>query len=422
MMSRPKVIVIAGTTGVGKSDLSIQIASKFNGEIINSDSMQMYTGIPIITNKHPIEQRMGIKHHLMNHVPWNEEYYIHRFERECMETIEDIHSRGKIPIVVGGTHYYLQTLFNKRVESKVRQPTESEKSILDSNNPDLIYNTLKEVDLSIANKFHINDTRRVKRMLEIYYTTGEKPSVTFQQQNTSLKFDTLFFWIYSDPAVLDVRLDNRVDKMMKIGAMEEIMEFYEYYKQHNYGQEQCENGVWQVIGFKEFLPWLEESSECDLNECVEKMKVRTRQYAKRQVKWIRKMLIPDVDGKVYILNATDLLEWDVSVSARANAILSDFTKGKDIEAPLAQPDLEKLLAYKSSNSPKSDMDWKQFSCSLCKDKEDKNLVAIGSRNWEIHLKSRRHKTNINRQHKKKSYEKWQKKKLLEMDSSSINSH
>lgn len=421
-MSRPKVIVIAGTTGVGKSDLSIQIASKFNGEIINSDSMQMYTGIPIITNKHPIEQRMGIKHHLMNHVPWNEEYYIHRFERECMETIEDIHSRGKIPIVVGGTHYYLQTLFNKRVESKVRQPTESEKSILDSNNPDLIYNTLKEVDLSIANKFHINDTRRVKRMLEIYYTTGEKPSVTFQQQNTSLKFDTLFFWIYSDPAVLDVRLDNRVDKMMKIGAMEEIMEFYEYYKQHNYGQEQCENGVWQVIGFKEFLPWLEESSECDLNECVEKMKVRTRQYAKRQVKWIRKMLIPDVDGKVYILNATDLLEWDVSVSARANAILSDFTKGKDIEAPLAQPDLEKLLAYKSSNSPKSDMDWKQFSCSLCKDKEDKNLVAIGSRNWEIHLKSRRHKTNINRQHKKKSYEKWQKKKLLEMDSSSINSH
>ena len=74
MMSRPKVIVIAGTTGVGKSDLSIQIASKFNGEIINSDSMQMYTGIPIITNKHPIEQRMGIKHHLMNHVPWNEEY------------------------------------------------------------------------------------------------------------------------------------------------------------------------------------------------------------------------------------------------------------------------------------------------------------------------------------------------------------
>ena len=95
---------------------------------------------------------------------------------------------------------------------------------------------------------------------------------------------------------------------------------------------------------------------------------------------------------------------------------------KDIEAPLAQPDLEKLLAYKSSNSPKSDMDWKQFSCSLCKDKEDKNLVAIGSRNWEIHLKSRRHKTNINRQHKKKSYEKWQKKKLLEMDSSSINSH
>lgn len=96
-----KVIVIAGTTGVGKSQLSIQLAQKFNGEVINSDSMQVYKDIPIITNKHPLQEREGIPHHVMNHVDWSEEYYSHRFETECMNAIEDIHRRGKIPIVVG---------------------------------------------------------------------------------------------------------------------------------------------------------------------------------------------------------------------------------------------------------------------------------------------------------------------------------
>ncbi|CDO93054.1 unnamed protein product [Kluyveromyces dobzhanskii CBS 2104] len=417
-MPKPKVIVIAGTTGVGKSDLSIQIANKVNGEIINSDSMQMYKGLPIITNKHPVEERMGIRHHIMNHVPWDEEYYIHRFEKECMEAIEDIHSRGKIPIIVGGTHYYLQTLFNKRIEKKVRKPTDEEKKLLDSNDSQLVYDSLKKVDSVIAKKFHTNDTRRVKRMLEIFYTTGEKPSVTFGQQDTSLKFDTLFFWIYSEPSVLDVRLDNRVDKMIKGGALEEIKVLYEFYKENNYTMEQCGNGVWQVIGFKEFLPYLENSDECNLTECIDKMKVRTRQYAKRQVKWIKKMLIPDINGKIYVLNATDLMMWDETVSARADAILAEFISGKKIAVPFAEPELCSLLNYNSPNSPKSDMDWKQYTCTFCKDRDDKNLVAIGTRNWEIHLKSRRHRTNVNKQYKKKSYEEWQKDKLSQTDISS----
>ncbi len=414
-MPRPKVIVIAGTTGVGKSDLSIQIATKYNGEVINSDSMQMYKGIPVITNKHPIEERNGVKHHLMNHVSWDEEYYIHRFEQECTEAIQDIHSRGKMPIIVGGTHYYLQTLFNKRVNERIRNPNAEETKILDSNDAKLVYDTLKSVDPTIASKFHINDIRRVKRMLEIYYTTGEKPSEAFEKQDTSLKYDTLFFWIYSKPEILDKRLDLRVDKMMDLGALEEIKELYAYYKEHKFTAEKCENGVWQVIGFKEFLPWLNNPENCDFNACVEKMKIRTRQYAKRQVKWIKKMLMPDIDGKIYILDATDLEQWNVNVSQRASSIIEDFTQGRSTKLPYAPEMLSSLLIHDSQNSPKLNADWKQYTCDICKDKDNKNLIAIGTKNWEIHLKSRRHKANINKQHKKLNFEKWQKRKIEEVD-------
>ena len=152
-----KVIVIAGTTGVGKSQLSIQLAKQFNGEIINSDSMQVYKDVPIMTNKHPLQEREGIPHHVMNHVGWSEEYYSHRFETECMKAIEDIHQKGKIPIVVGGTHYYLQTLFNKKVDTKSsdRILTAKQLEILQSTDPDVVYNTLLECDPDIASKYHI---------------------------------------------------------------------------------------------------------------------------------------------------------------------------------------------------------------------------------------------------------------------------
>ena len=184
-----KVIVIAGTTGVGKSQLSIQLAQKFNGEVINSDSMQVYKDIPIITNKHPLQEREGIPHHVMNHVDWSEEYYSHRFETECMNAIEDIHRRGKIPIVVGGTHYYLQTLFNKRVDTKSseRKLTRKQLDILESTDPDVVYNTLVKCDPDIATKYHPNDYRRVQRMLEIYYKTGKKPSETFNEQKNNFE-------------------------------------------------------------------------------------------------------------------------------------------------------------------------------------------------------------------------------------------
>lgn len=409
-----KVIVIAGTTGVGKSQLSIQLAEKFNGEVINSDSMQVYKRIPIITNKHPIEERNGIRHHVMNHVDWTEEYFLHRFERECVEAIDDIHSRGKIAIIVGGTHYYLQCLFNKRVEAGSRELTKREKDVLNCDDPQRLHNTLMECDPKIASKFHPNDSRRIKRMLEIYYLSGKKPSEAYSEQKVSLRYDTLFFWLYSNPEPLNQRLDDRVDKMLEIGGMDEINELYQYYKLNNYTYDQCESGVWQVIGFKEFLPWLEKEPNASFQDCVDRMKIRTRQYAKKQVKWIRKMLIPDINGEIYLLDASDLSQWDATVGKRSQDITKEFVSEQAISEEKAPAGLSALLTVKSASKDAVD-DTEQFTCNVCFDKNGRQLIAVGQRSWEIHVKSRRHRSNSTRGARKAAYEKWKRAKEQSSD-------
>ncbi|KAL3233522.1 hypothetical protein RNJ44_03562 [Nakaseomyces bracarensis] len=411
-----KVIVVAGTTGVGKSQLSIQLAKKYNGEVINSDSMQVYRDIPVITNKHPLEEREGIQHHVMNHVGWDEEYFLHRFEDECLTAIDDIHNRNKVPIIVGGTHYYLQVLFNKHVDASIeanigdQQLSEKQRELLDSGDNELVHRTLSIVDPTIAKKFHPNDNRRVRRMLEIYYLTHKKPSELFEQQEVKLKFDTLFYWIYSEPHVLDQRLDARVDSMLQTGGMDEINQLFDYYNEQHMSPEKCENGVWQVIGFKEFLPWLLNPDSVTLQECIERMKIRTRQYAKRQVKWIRKMLIPDIKGDIYVLNATDLSDWQNSVSKRAFQIGDQFMEGISINYPHAPEGLKDLISKEQTVDRKLN-DWQNFTCETCRDHDNKPLICIGEKNWNIHLKSKRHRANLNRGSKKAEYEKWKRSQL-----------
>ncbi|AQZ14936.1 MOD5 (YOR274W) [Zygosaccharomyces parabailii] len=407
--ARGKVVVIAGTTGVGKSQLSIQLAKRFNGEVINSDSMQVYKGIPIITNKHPMNEREGIAHHVINHVNWTEEYYLHRFEEECIKAVEDIHQRGKLAIIVGGTHYYLQVLFNKHIRSRERELTMAERDLLNSGNPELIYNTLKTHDPDIAAKFHPHDTRRVQRMLEIYYETGKKPSQTYADQKTSLRYDTLFLWLYSDPLPLEQRLDQRVDNMLTLGAMDEIKELYDYFQRSNYRFEQCENGIWQVIGFKEFFPWLLNKNNAQLKEGIERMKIRTRQYAKKQIKWIKKMLVPDIGGKVYVLDASDLSKWDDNVLVRSSTITQQFIKDRPIQEVRAPERLISLLNYKKSEDMNG-RDLQQYVCNVCYDQKGHALIAIGENNWQVHLKSRRHRSNLAKGVRKAAYERWQVKK------------
>lgn len=409
-----KVIVVAGTTGVGKSQLSIQLAKRYNGEVINSDSMQVYRDIPIITNKHPLEEREGVAHHVMDHVGWDEEYFLHRFEDECLAAIDDIHRRNKVPVIVGGTHYYLQVLFNKHMDAGAEggsqaKLTQNQQELLHSGDHERVYKALSAVDPEIAKKFHPNDSRRVRRMLEIFYSTHKKPSELFAEQDVKLKFDTLFYWVYSTPQALDQRLDARVDTMLESGGMEEIRTLFDYYQGHKLTPEGSKNGVWQVIGFKEFLPWLLSPESVSLQACIEKMKIRTKQYAKRQVKWICKMLIPDIKGDIYLLDATNLDNWQETVSKRAFEIGDQFVNGIPITAPHAPKELEDLISKKQTVERKLDT-WENFTCETCRDHDNKPVFCIGEKNWRIHLNSRRHRMNTNRKAKKTEYENWKRQK------------
>lgn len=430
-MGPPTVAVIVGTTGVGKSQFSIELAKRFNGEIINADSMQMYKDAPIITNKHPIEERFGIPHHVMNHIEWNEEYFIHRFEQEANAAIKDILDRGKLPIIVGGTHYYLNSLLfdNKTIKyddeitiDKSERLSKEQIEILDGPS-EKVYEILKEKDPKIAEKFHPNDTRRIRRALEIIYTTNKKTSEHYQEQQVNshsvLKYKTLPFWIYSEKPVLDKRLDDRVDKMLLNGGMDEIKQLYDYYQRMN-PKPDCERGVWQVIGFKEFLPWLENGSG-DVNllkTSIEDMKTKTRQYAKRQIKWIKNNLSSDLSkeskynyingGKLFVLDATDLDHWNENVYERGIEITDSFLNNKD-EPPQLPDSLKDLIPINdidiNNEDPKSSQ-WEHITCDICRNSDDSPLILVGSKQYEIHLKSKRHKSNLQRGKRKREYEEW----------------
>lgn len=420
-MPLPKIIVIAGTTGVGKSQLSIELATRYNGEIINSDAMQVYKDAPIITNKHPMDERNGIPHHIINYVDWDQEYDIHRFETDTNVIIEDILKRGKLPIIVGGTHYYLQFLFDKYIstgelDTSNRQISSEEQKLLDNGDKFEIFEQLRKIDPVIASRYHPNDTKRVHRLLEIYYTTGQKPSDLFAKQEKKLRYDILFLWLYSDPTELNKRLDSRVDDMVKSGALEEIKQLYNYYKTQQNPNDH--GGIWQVIGFKEFLPWLKSGQQDSKlwNEGVERMKLHTRQYARRQVKWIQKMLIPDINGDIYVLDATDLSQWHQLAGERAARIADLFlhnstnnNKAKAELTPRAPKELLPLISTEQTVGKKrgtSEDDCKHFTCDICRDQNNVKLIAIGVKQWETHLKSRRHKGNLTRGNKKAAYEKW----------------
>ncbi|ODV83009.1 hypothetical protein CANARDRAFT_30355 [[Candida] arabinofermentans NRRL YB-2248] len=454
--SKIPLISIIGTTGVGKSQLSIHLASKFNGEIINADSMQMYQKIPQITNKHPIEERNGVIHHVMDHVSWDEEYFIHRFKKEALSAIEDIHSRGKIPIIVGGTHYYLQSLLftNKTIETSSNdlmgdlvndnntedRLTDVEKSIL--NGPvDLILKELKKLDPVISEKFHPNDHRRIRRALEICYATKKPASDIYNSQKktevdeSSLRFNTLFFWLFSKPNSLDERLDARVDKMMDLGAIDELHELYQYYLQQGSDVE-LDRGVWQVIGFKEFLPYLTKNPDIlsknknevlnnlEFKECLDEMKLKTRRYARRQVKWIKTLLVPELaneskhewinGGKVFVLDATNLTQWNEQVGERGEVICENFLNGelnasssslKQVPESLS----DEKLGFVDPNKNFDQSKWKHYTCDVCLGKDFKPLVLVGDQ-YQDHLNSRKHRNALRKKDRGNARDEWIAKK------------
>lgn len=395
---RLPLIAIVGTTGVGKSNFSIELARAISGEIINGDSMQVYRGLDNITNKHPMEERKGVPHHLLGHVDWKEEYSVHRFEDEVLRKIDEIRARGKVPILVGGTHYYIQSvLFNENIVREAERDTEGsltpeQQTLLDSDSESVLHK-LRELDPAVAEKFHPNDTRRIRRMLEICFASGKKPSEVFASQREDGKrqetrFPTLVFWMYSDKEVLYKRLDDRVDQMVQGGLFEEVKDMYKEYVK---GVD-LERGVWQVIGFKQFLGYLEGSTGPE--EGIETMKAATRRYSKQQISWVSKKLLlqlQEANSSACLLDATDLTVWSQTVEHGVE-VAQDFLADKSVDkSRLAPAHLQPLLTPKIDIEHSSNQqDWKHFKCDTCRDKDGATIVSVGQKAWDIHLKSNRH--------------------------------
>ncbi|GBB86451.1 hypothetical protein RclHR1_12890006 [Rhizophagus clarus] len=345
------IVAIVGTTGVGKSDLGVQLAKTLQGEIINGDSMQVYKGLDIITNKIPLNERENIPHHLIDFLEPHQEYRVTDFTKDALQIIDDIHNRHGVPIIVGGTNYYIQSLLwnNSLIDIDDNESNIEDKEILNAE-PKIVYERLQEVDPVMASKWHWNDTRRVRRSLQVYLETGKPHSEWIKQQNlpevkaSSLRFPrTCIFWLYSDLKVLDNRLDARIDKMIKSGLFEEIN-----YLRNNvrtgeihtpFGDKDFTRGIWQAIGYKEFEQYLaavEESNDASYlyklkQHGLESMKAATHRYARTQVRWIKNKLLyrcqqdeHSGDIRIYLLDATSLEAWNQEVRDKAIEIAKEF--------------------------------------------------------------------------------------------------
>lgn len=277
---KPKIVVIVGPTGVGKTALSISLAKKFGGEIVSADSIQIYKGLDIGSAKVTKEEMQGIKHYLIDIVEPTDTFNASDYSLAAKEAIEKILAKGKLPIVVGGTGMYVQSLlFNLSVPcGKDEEYREKLEKIAQKEGTIALYNMLKEVDRETAEKLNQNHKDRIIRALEIYHLTKKKKSEF--TQNTSSDYDYLLLCLTADREVVYERINLRVDKMLESGLVDEVKGLL---KKNITIKNQC----MQAIGYKETIKYLE--GQYSYDEFVEKLKQNSRHYAKRQFTYFKKM-------------------------------------------------------------------------------------------------------------------------------------
>ncbi|MGD7008320.1 tRNA (adenosine(37)-N6)-dimethylallyltransferase MiaA [Metabacillus sp. 84] len=280
MKEKQKVIVIIGPTGVGKTNLSIEIAKRLNGEIISGDSMQIYKGMDIGTAKIRVDEMRGIPHHLIDIKDPDESFSAAEFQMLARECITDISSRGKTAIVAGGTGLYIQSLlYDYQFSEQPSDPgyrRQMEKTA-EEKGSDYVHSLLRECDPESASRIHPNNERRVIRALEIFYSSGKTMTEQLKHQKREEHFHSAIIGLTMDRETLYYRINHRVDSMMEEGLLEEVTRLYE--SGLTSGQ------AVQAIGYKEIYQYLE--GGITLEEAVEQLKQNSRRYAKRQLTWFR---------------------------------------------------------------------------------------------------------------------------------------
>jgi tRNA dimethylallyltransferase len=280
-MDKIKILVIVGPTASGKTALSISCAEKFGGEIVSADSMQIYEGLDIATAKPTADEMHGIKHYMIGFLPADKTYSVADYVCDAEKYIKDIHVRGKLPIIVGGTGLYIDSLVNNI--KFTQSPTDNELRVklqteCEEKGSEAMLSKLRAFDPDYAASLHPNNVKRIIRALEIYYSTGENMSSALKKSiSEPSQYEPVFIGInYRDRAKLYERIDKRVDLMLDKGLLKEAETYL-----GNMGSTAV-----QAIGYKELKPYL--SGEAELSQCVENLKRATRNYAKRQLTWFHR--------------------------------------------------------------------------------------------------------------------------------------
>ncbi|XP_042632754.1 tRNA dimethylallyltransferase-like isoform X2 [Cyprinus carpio] len=372
----PSLVVILGATGTGKSKLAIEIGKRLDGEIISADSMQVYKGLDIITNKVTEEEQAQCRHHMISFVdPLVSGYTVVDFRNKALSLIEDMHRQKKLPIIVGGTNYYIESILWKvlidtggsdAVSEKVGT-CESRVELEKLGGPELLRQLNPDPDMAAI--LHPHDARKIARSLQVYMETGVPHSRLLEEQQGQDGGDCLggplrfqnpcIFWLHYETNALDERLDKRVDQMLLLGLIDELKDFHQRFndKKLKENSQDYQRGIFQSIGFKEFHEYLTASENISQEEC-DKLKIKGPASN-----------VPPVYG----LDVTDVTNWETTVLTPALEILDCLQKG---EQPSAQPIRAEGVDSRNKRS--------YHMCDLCE------KLIIGDLEWTAHQKSRNH--------------------------------
>lgn len=397
--------------------------------------MQMYSGLPIITNKVTIEEQKGIPHHLLGLIALDEEpWRVGQFKRKASQIIQEIRSRGRLPILVGGTHYYTQSLLFEdslvsegdgivQGQGELSLQEIAEKFPILEGPHEAILKRLKEVDPIMAERWHPNETRKIRRSLEIYLSTGRRASDIYAEQQENRTRDkeahaslegvtapksensaasSFIFWVHSESEPLKKRLDDRVDRMLNSGLLDEVTSMSQVLRKMETGDLTVDRsrGIWVSIGFKEFEPYIAALARGDestksieqlLSLSIEQTKAATRQYAKGQVRWIRLKLLPALSNQhsldnLFLLDGTDITQWKTGVSDPATMLTRQFLDGEQLPPPVSLSDAAKQHLTLERSDPF--VISVRNECDLC------HTVTVTEDTWLAHLKSRTHRRMV----------------------------
>ena len=300
-MQKNKVIVICGPTASGKTALSIELAKQINGEIVSCDSMQIYKDMNIGTAKPTPEEMQGIKHYLIGYVSPEQRYSVADYKADAKKAIKEIIKKGKMPIVVGGTGLYLDSLIYEieyqdiQLDEEYRKKLEEE---VEEKGLEALYERAKQIDAIAIEKISPNDKKRILRILEIYHATGKtKTEQEIESRKKEVEYDYKVYALDWDRQTLYDRINKRVDMMIEQGLIEEVKQILDKYDTFPTAM--------QGLGYKEVVDYLK--GDLTKEEMIEKIKMESRRYAKRQLTWFRK------NKQTIWLNAEDEIQNNIDI-------------------------------------------------------------------------------------------------------------